>query len=90
MEFFSPLAVYSVGEKKFHCYNKHRHMESIERKNQGLLQNLPGDMGRGRILTPEGFVFICEICHYDTEATGRNFIETATKLKAEEGAESYE
>ena len=45
---------------------------------------------RGRILTPDGLIFICEACHYDPEAIGRHFIEIATRFKAEKGAKGYE
>lgn len=45
---------------------------------------------QGRILTPDGLVFICEAYHYDAEAIGRHFIEMAIKFKAEREAKIYE
>ncbi len=45
---------------------------------------------QGRILTPDGLIFICEACHYEPEAIGRHFIEMAAKYKAERGAKVYE
>ena len=38
---------------------------------------------QGRILTPEGLVFICEANQYDPEKIGKHFIEMAAKFKAE-------
>ena len=40
---------------------------------------------QGRMLTPDGIIFICEANHYDPESIGRHFIEMAAKFKSEKG-----
>ena len=42
---------------------------------------------QGRILTPDGLIFICEAYHFEPEAIGRYFIEIAAKYKAERGGQ---
>ena len=45
---------------------------------------------QGRILIPDSLVFICEVCHYNPNEIGRQFIEIAAKFMTEKGAKVYE
>lgn len=59
-------------------------MPTITKKQLENYEQLCRDRNNGRLLTPDGLRFICEVNNYDPETIVLHFLETLARINSEQ------